>query len=139
MVTTYLLVAGLCLLGLMIRTSYELLKKAGWLGTKSNLLAAGQGVELLLEDAPLFFNVVELALQTIDDRGGDHHDEELQRHEQHPQLPCLLTSAFPTLPIFEISWKNSGDDYSDCTGSTPEIIDQALRCPVGRPAGTPAK
>ena len=40
MVTTYLIVAGLCLVGLMIRTSYELLKQAGRLGTKNKVIFA---------------------------------------------------------------------------------------------------
>ena len=40
MVTTYLIVVGLCLIGLMIRTSYELLKKAGRPGTKNNVIFA---------------------------------------------------------------------------------------------------
>jgi protein-S-isoprenylcysteine O-methyltransferase Ste14 len=37
---TYLIVAGLCLLGLTIRTSYELLKKAGWLDTQNKVIFA---------------------------------------------------------------------------------------------------
>ena len=40
MVTTYIIVAGLCLISLMIRTSYELLKKAGKLGTKNKVIFA---------------------------------------------------------------------------------------------------
>jgi protein-S-isoprenylcysteine O-methyltransferase Ste14 len=38
--SSYLLVAGLCLLGLAIRTSYEMLKKAGRMDTKSTVLFA---------------------------------------------------------------------------------------------------
>lgn len=38
MVTTYPIVAGLCLIGLTIRTSYELLKKAGRLGSKNKVI-----------------------------------------------------------------------------------------------------
>jgi len=33
--STYLMVAGLCWIGLMVRTSYELLKKAGWVDTRN--------------------------------------------------------------------------------------------------------
>ena len=47
------------------------------------LLAARGGVQLFLQNALLFFDVVELALQPIVDRGCDHHDQELQRHGQH--------------------------------------------------------
>jgi len=38
--TTYLLVAGACLIGLAIRTSYEMLKKTGRLDAKSTVLFA---------------------------------------------------------------------------------------------------
>ena len=38
--TTYLLVAGLCLIGLAIRSSYELLKKAGKVDTKNTAIFA---------------------------------------------------------------------------------------------------
>ena len=40
MLTTYPIVAGLCLIGLMIRTGYELLKKAGRLSTKNKVIFA---------------------------------------------------------------------------------------------------
>jgi len=38
--TTYFIVAGLCLIGLLIRTSYELLKQAGRLGTENKVIFA---------------------------------------------------------------------------------------------------
>ena len=48
MVTTYFLVAGLCLVGLMIRTTYELLKQAGRLGTKDRAIFAGVFVAMCM-------------------------------------------------------------------------------------------
>jgi hypothetical protein len=37
-----------------------------------------------------------LPLQSVVDRGGDHHDQELQRHRQHWTSPCRFRSAFPS-------------------------------------------
>src|ERR1019366_4031859 len=50
------------------------------LGGEDDFLAARDGIELLSKDAPFFFDIVELVLRPIVDRGGDHHDDELQRH-----------------------------------------------------------
>ena len=52
-------------------------------GGEEEPLADGQRRELLSEHTHLFLRVVELPLQPVVDRGGDHHDEELQRHRQH--------------------------------------------------------
>jgi hypothetical protein len=52
-------------------------------GSEDELLVAHHDVELLSENAALFLHVVELALQPIVDRGGDHRDDERQRHRQH--------------------------------------------------------
>ena len=49
-----------------------------------------------LKDASLFLHEVELASQPVVDRGGDHHDEELQRHGQHRQPRCPVKPAFPS-------------------------------------------
>jgi hypothetical protein len=68
---------------------------AALVGGEGDLLAARDSVELFLENAPLFFDVVELALQTIVDRGGDRHDNELQRHGQHRWPDCSHVPAFP--------------------------------------------
>ena len=43
-----------------------------------------------------FFDVVELALQPVADRRGDHHAEELQRGGQRRRVPCPLKQAFPS-------------------------------------------
>jgi hypothetical protein len=65
-------------------------------GGEGELLATCHGIDLFLQHAPLFLHVVEFPLQSIVDRGGDHRDQERQRHGQHRWLPCRLGLAFPS-------------------------------------------
>jgi hypothetical protein len=61
-----------------------------------DLLAAGRGREFFPEDEPFLFDLVELALQLVVDRGSDHHDDESQRLGQHLHPPCPSERAFPS-------------------------------------------
>ncbi len=65
-------------------------------GGERQPLATRSGVELLSKDAPLFFDIVEFALQPIVDRRRDHHDDELQRHGQHSSPDCSRVAPFPS-------------------------------------------
>jgi hypothetical protein len=65
-----------------------------------------------------FFAIVEIALQPLVDRGGDHHDDELQRHGQHQGPVCSRVAALSKLHIDGNSWKNLGDGFLDRTGSS---------------------
>jgi hypothetical protein len=72
---------------------------------------------LLSKDAPLFFEIVELALQPIVDGRGDHPDDVLQRHRQHQGPDCSRMAAPSKLHIGANSWENLGDDFLDRTRS----------------------
>jgi len=100
---------------------------AALVGVEGDLPAAGSLVELFSEDAPFFFDVVELALQPIVDRGGDHHDDELQRHGQHGWPDCSHVAAFPSSIPSRIRGRISATTFWTARDTGPDPGLTALR------------
>jgi hypothetical protein len=63
-------------------------------GGEGQPLAGRSRAELFPEHAPLFLHEVELPLQPVVDRGGDHHDENLQRPGPHRGQPARSRRVF---------------------------------------------